>query len=183
MASPHRRTGCSLCRRWKGRSSWAVHPLEASCRPIATCSCPSCNSDFGHLFERVILLAFQKSIEPRPRERVINPAVRLRGCARRRWSQPLHACRRSAAGGDDGILRIGYLRLSRLADVMYAARFGPTETSYHDMNQKPGTRMGLSSCHKPPWYQAGSFGARLIIAPPVSTAMSSAKIPWDHPRP
>src|ERR1035438_2471684 len=51
------------------------------------------------------------------------------------------------------------------------------ETSYHDMNQKPGTLMGWSSCQSPPRYQAGSFGVRLIIAPPVETSIWSAKIP------
>ena len=45
------------------------------------------------------------------------------------------------------------------------------------MNQNPGTLIVLSSCQSPPRYQAGSFGVRLIIAPPVATSMRSAKIP------
>ena len=60
---------------------------------------------------------------------------------------------------------------------LYAARLGPMDTSYHDMNQKPGTLMGLSSCHNPPRYHAASLGVRLIIAPPVETSSRSAKIP------
>src|SRR5260370_19698953 len=51
------------------------------------------------------------------------------------------------------------------------------ETSYQDMNQNPGTLMGMLSCHSPPRYHAGSLGARLIMAPPVETSMRSAKIP------
>src|SRR5678815_1795127 len=58
-----------------------------------------------------------------------------------------------------------------------AARLGPTETSYHDMYQSPGMLMGMSSCHSPPLYQAGSFGARWFIPPPVAAGISSAKIP------
>src|SRR5471030_3562781 len=55
------------------------------------------------------------------------------------------------------------------------------ETSYQDMNQNPGTLMGWSSCHRPPRYQAGSLGARLIMAPPVPTSMRSAKTPRGPP--
>ena len=29
---------------------------------------------------------------------------------------------------------------------LYIATFGPTETSYHDMNQSPGMLMGMLSC-------------------------------------
>src|SRR5260221_14577328 len=61
---------------------------------------------------------------------------------------------------------------------LYAARFGPTETSYQDMNQKPGTLIVMSSCHSPPRYHAGSLGGRLIMAPPVETSIRSAKIPF-----
>src|ERR1035437_753110 len=61
---------------------------------------------------------------------------------------------------------------------LYISRFGPTETSYHDMNQRPGTLMRMLSWKSPPRYHAGSFGARLIIAPPVATGMESAKIPF-----
>ena len=43
--------------------------------------------------------------------------------------------------------------LAVLRTKLYAARFGPTETSYHDMNQKPGTLIFISSCHNPPRYQ------------------------------
>src|SRR5215471_2768192 len=68
--------------------------------------------------------------------------------------------------------------LAVLRTKLYAARFGPIDTSYHDINQKPGTLMFMLSCHKPPLYQAGSLGARLIIAPPVATGISSAKIPF-----
>src|SRR5215470_17900558 len=64
-----------------------------------------------------------------------------------------------------------------LRTKLYAARLGPTDTSYHDMNQKPGTLTFMLSFHKPPLYHAGSLGARSIIAPPVSTGMGSAKIP------
>ena len=35
----------------------------------------------------------------------------------------------------------------------------------------------MSSCQSPPLYQAGSLGARWIIAPPVGTGMGSAKMP------
>ena len=35
----------------------------------------------------------------------------------------------------------------------------------------------MSSCHRPPLYQAGSFGARWIIRPPVATGIASAKMP------
>ena len=45
------------------------------------------------------------------------------------------------------------------------------------MNQKPGTLMGMLSCHRPPRYHAGSLGVRLIMAPPVETSMRSAKMP------
>src|SRR5688572_17279664 len=57
------------------------------------------------------------------------------------------------------------------------ARFGPAETSYHDMNQKPGILIFMLSWNRPPLYHAGSFGVRLIIAPPVGTGISSAKMP------
>src|ERR1035437_8399495 len=60
---------------------------------------------------------------------------------------------------------------------LYAARFGPMDTSYHERTKNQGTLMGCSSCHKPPLYQAGSLGVRLIIAPPVSTGILSAKLP------
>src|SRR5678816_4677087 len=60
---------------------------------------------------------------------------------------------------------------------LYIARFGPTDTSYHDMNHRPGMLIGMLSCHSPPRYQAGSLGARLIIAPPVATGIESAKMP------
>src|SRR4030095_8104769 len=61
---------------------------------------------------------------------------------------------------------------------LYAARFGPTDTSYQDINQNPGMLIFMLSCHNPPLYQAGSLGARSIIAPPVATGMRSAKIPF-----
>src|SRR5687768_11571128 len=61
--------------------------------------------------------------------------------------------------------------------MLYISRFGPTETSYHDMNHRPGMLMRMLSWYSPPRYQAGSFGARLIIAPPVGTGIESAKIP------
>ncbi len=32
--------------------------------------------------------------------------------------------------------------------------FGPTETSYHDANQKPGMLIFILSCQSPPLYQA-----------------------------
>src|SRR5262249_15278867 len=67
--------------------------------------------------------------------------------------------------------------LAFLRTKLYAARLGPTETSYHDMNQNPGMLIFMLSCHSPPLYQAGSLGARVIMAPPVSTGMGSAKIP------
>jgi hypothetical protein len=35
----------------------------------------------------------------------------------------------------------------------------------------------MSSWYRPPRYQAGSFGVRLIIAPPVATGIESAKMP------
>src|ERR671921_829761 len=47
------------------------------------------------------------------------------------------------------------------------ARFGPTDTSYHDMNQRPGVLTIMSSWNSPPRYQAESLGVRLIIAPRV----------------
>src|SRR5215472_3641436 len=68
--------------------------------------------------------------------------------------------------------------LAVLRTKLYAARFGPTDTSYQDMNQNPGTLIFILSFHSPPLYQAGSLGVRRIIAPPVSTGMGSAKIPW-----
>ena len=60
---------------------------------------------------------------------------------------------------------------------LYIARFGPTDTSYHDMNQSPGMLIGMVSCQRPPLYHAGSLGARFIIAPPVGTGIESAKMP------
>src|ERR1017187_4685360 len=63
-----------------------------------------------------------------------------------------------------------------LRTKLYAARFGPIDTSYHDMNQKPGTLIFISSCHNPPRYQPGSLGVRLIMAPPdrKSTRLNSS---------
>src|SRR5688572_30801611 len=58
-----------------------------------------------------------------------------------------------------------------------AARLGPTDTSYHDIYQSPGMSIAWLSCHRPPLYQAGSFGARWIIRPPVATGIASAKMP------
>src|SRR5262245_7048535 len=77
-----------------------------------------------------------------------------------------------------------WLAISGLAffrTKLYAARLGPTETSYHDMNQNPGTLIFMLSCHSPPLYHAGSFGSRLIIAPPVETGILSAKMPRGPP--
>src|SRR5215831_451676 len=68
--------------------------------------------------------------------------------------------------------------LAVLRTKLYAARFGPTETSYQDINQNPGTLMFMLSCQRPPLSQAASLGARLIIAPPVATGIASAKIPF-----
>src|SRR5258708_36107088 len=60
---------------------------------------------------------------------------------------------------------------------LYAARFGPAETSYQVMNQKPGTLMGIvSDCQMPPLRHAGSFGVRSIMAPPVVLGILSAKM-------
>src|SRR5579871_4735101 len=56
---------------------------------------------------------------------------------------------------------------------LYIARLGPTDTSYHDMNQRPGMLIRMLSWKSPPRYHAGSFGARLIIAPPVATGIES----------
>ncbi len=39
----------------------------------------------------------------------------------------------------------------------------------------------MLSWNKPPRYHAGSFGARLIIAPPVATGIESAKMPCGPP--
>src|SRR5262245_50013099 len=62
---------------------------------------------------------------------------------------------------------------------LYVARFGPTDTSYHDMNQRPGTLIFILSWNNPPLYHAGSFGARWIIAPRVAIpGMESEKIPF-----
>ena len=58
------------------------------------------------------------------------------------------------------------------------SRFGPTDTSYHDMNHSPGTFSGMLSCHSPPLVQAGSLGVRRTIAPPVGTPILSAKMPF-----
>src|ERR1700756_1909708 len=61
---------------------------------------------------------------------------------------------------------------------LYAARFGPVETSYQVMNQKPGTLIGMvSDCQMPPLRHAGSFGERSIIAPPVVLGILSEKMP------
>src|SRR5438309_1922183 len=61
---------------------------------------------------------------------------------------------------------------------LYAARFGPVETSYQVMNQKPGTLMGIvSDCQMPPLRHAGSFGVRSIMAPPVVSGILSEKMP------
>src|ERR1700728_2947355 len=61
---------------------------------------------------------------------------------------------------------------------LYAARFGPVETSYQVMNQKPGTLMGMvSDCQMPPLRQAGSLGVRSIMAPPVVLGILSEKMP------
>src|SRR5258705_11348487 len=61
---------------------------------------------------------------------------------------------------------------------LYAARFGPVETSYQVMNQKPGRLMGIvSDCQMPPLRHARSLGARSIMAPPVVLGILSAKIP------
>src|ERR1039457_5253909 len=68
-----------------------------------------------------------------------------------------------------------------LRTKLYAARFGPTDTSYHDMNQTPGVQMYIPPCHTPPRYQAGSLGARLIMAPPVETSARSANMPTGPP--
>src|SRR5688500_18960404 len=67
--------------------------------------------------------------------------------------------------------------LAVLRTWLYSARFGPTETSYQDMNQNPGILIFMLSWNKPPLYHAGSFGVRWIICPPVSTGILSAKIP------
>src|ERR1043165_2896703 len=56
---------------------------------------------------------------------------------------------------------------------LYSSRFGPIDTSYHDMNHRPGMSIFASSWISPPRYHAGSFGVRLIIAPPVSTGIAS----------
>src|ERR1700760_4221102 len=61
---------------------------------------------------------------------------------------------------------------------LYAARFGPVETSYQVMNQKPGTLIGIvSDCQIPPLRHAGSLGVRSIMAPPVVSGILSLKIP------
>jgi hypothetical protein len=49
--------------------------------------------------------------------------------------------------------------------------------SYHDMNHKPGMSIFASSWTRPPLYQAGSFGARSTMRPPVGTGIRSAKMP------
>src|ERR1700751_1035555 len=65
---------------------------------------------------------------------------------------------------------------------LYAARFGPVETSYQVMNQNPGTLIGIvSDCQIPPLRHAGSFGVRSIIAPPVVLGILSEKIPLGPP--
>src|SRR5580698_10297966 len=62
---------------------------------------------------------------------------------------------------------------------LYAARFGPVETSYQVMNQKPGTLMGMvSDCQMPPLRHAGSLGVRSIMAPPVVFGILSEKMPF-----
>src|SRR4028119_1667170 len=45
------------------------------------------------------------------------------------------------------------------------------------MSQNPGILIFILSCQIPPLYHAGSFGVLLIIAPPVGTGISSAKMP------
>src|ERR1700759_5390993 len=57
---------------------------------------------------------------------------------------------------------------------LYAARFGPVETSYQVMNHSPGTLIFSESFHSPPFNHAGSFGGRWIIRPPVGTGIASA---------
>ena len=47
---------------------------------------------------------------------------------------------------DDRPLLIGHRRrFAVLRTWLYIARFGPTETSYHDMNHSPGTLSGMLS--------------------------------------
>src|SRR5688572_14501400 len=92
--------------------------------------------------------------------------------------------RRCAQWSVGAITAYCWLAISGLAVFrtwLYAARLGPTETSYHDINQNPGMLIFMLSCHSPPLYQPGSFGARSIIAPPVSTGIRSAKIPFGPP--
>src|SRR5262245_4657435 len=57
---------------------------------------------------------------------------------------------------------------------LYVARFGPTDTSYQDMNQSPGTLIFILSWKSPPLYHAGELGVRWIIRPPVGTGIESA---------
>ena len=45
------------------------------------------------------------------------------------------------------------------------------------MNQRPGTLIFMSSCHRPPDTTPDRSASRLIIAPPVATGIESAKIP------
>src|SRR5258705_8955290 len=62
---------------------------------------------------------------------------------------------------------------------LYAARFGPVETSYQVMNQKLGTLIGMvSDCQMPPLRHAGSFGVRSIMAPPLVLGILSEKMPF-----
>ena len=61
------------------------------------------------------------------------------------------------------------------------SRFGPTDTSYHDMNHRPGTSSFMSSCHRPPFRHASEAGSRCCIMPPVSTGIRSAKMPRGPP--
>ena len=67
--------------------------------------------------------------------------------------------------------------LAVLRTWLNISRLGPVDTSYHDMNHRPGRFSGIVSCQRPPLYQAGSLGVRCIIAPPLSTGIRSAKIP------
>src|SRR6202795_1319593 len=61
---------------------------------------------------------------------------------------------------------------------LYAGRFGPVETSYQVMNQKPGTFMAMvSDCQMAPFRPPGSFGVRSIMAPPVVLGILSEKMP------
>src|ERR1700683_515939 len=62
--------------------------------------------------------------------------------------------------------------------VLYASRFGPTDMSYHDIYQSPGTSIRMLSWYRPPLYPAGSFGVRCSIRPPPATAAESRNSPF-----